>query len=310
MACAVWDALARRGYDWWVERFRHLFSQFDCIRVDHFRGFESAWHVPAGHKTAAKGDWVTGPGRHLFDALISSLGPLPIIAEDLGVITHEVESLRDSYGFPGMKILQFAFGSGPANAYLPHNHIRHSVVYTGTHDNNTVMGWWNSTGGDATRTAERAREAMRAAEQLLSEQPQTSWGIIRLQSDLARLRISQGDLEGAAFLILKCGLAMDRLPEVGEISFARESAYVALVHLHLARGNCEAALALSERLLQKLLALNMKPETEAASTPDVDGTLTRLGIASRSDVAALERQVEALSAELEKINQLKSRRTK
>lgn len=137
-----WGTLAQRGYDWWVERFRYLLSQFDCIRVDHFRGFESAWHVPAGHRTAAKGVWVAGPGRHLFDALISALGPLPIIAEDLGVITHEVEALRDSYGFPGMKILQFAFGSGPANAYLPHNHIRHSVVYTGTHDNDTTAGWY------------------------------------------------------------------------------------------------------------------------------------------------------------------------
>jgi 4-alpha-glucanotransferase len=137
-----WGALALRGYDWWVERFRYLFSQFDCIRVDHFRGFEAAWHVPAGHKTAVKGAWVAGPGRHLFDALISALGPLPIIAEDLGVITPEVEALRDSYGFPGMKILQFAFDSGPANAYLPHNHIRHSVVYTGTHDNDTTAGWY------------------------------------------------------------------------------------------------------------------------------------------------------------------------
>ncbi len=137
-----WDTLALRGYDWWVERFRYLFTQFDCIRVDHFRGFEAAWHVPAGHKTAVQGSWVPGPGRHLFDRLISVLGPLPIIAEDLGVITQEVEALRDNYKFPGMKILQFAFGSGPANAYLPHNHIKHCVVYTGTHDNDTTAGWF------------------------------------------------------------------------------------------------------------------------------------------------------------------------
>ena len=139
-----WGTLAERGYDWWVERFRYLFSQFDCIRVDHFRGFEAAWHVPAGHKTAVKGTWVAGPGRHLFDKLISALGPLPIIAEDLGVITNEVEALRDGYGFPGMKILQFAFGSGPGNAYLSHNHIKHCVVYTGTHDNDTSAGWYAS----------------------------------------------------------------------------------------------------------------------------------------------------------------------
>jgi 4-alpha-glucanotransferase len=137
-----WETLALRGYDWWVERFRYLLSQFDCIRVDHFRGFEAAWHVPAGHKTAAQGTWVAGPGRHLFDRLVSTLGPLPIIAEDLGVITREVETLRDTFGFPGMKILQFAFGSGPANAYLPHNHIKHCIVYTGTHDNDTTAGWY------------------------------------------------------------------------------------------------------------------------------------------------------------------------
>ncbi len=137
-----WDVLKARGYDWWIERFRYLFTQFDCIRVDHFRGFEAAWHVPAGHKTAVKGTWTAGPGRQLFDALFSALGSLPIIAEDLGVITPAVEALRDSCGFPGMKILQFAFGSGPANAYLPHNHIKRSVVYTGTHDNDTTAGWY------------------------------------------------------------------------------------------------------------------------------------------------------------------------
>jgi len=98
--------------------------------------------VPAGHKTAVKGAWVAGPGRHLFDALRAALGPLPIIAEDLGVITPDVEALRDNFGFPGMKILQFAFGSGPANSYLPHNHINNCVVYTGTHDNDTSSGWF------------------------------------------------------------------------------------------------------------------------------------------------------------------------
>jgi 4-alpha-glucanotransferase len=138
-----WGALEKRGYDWWIERFRFMFSQFDCIRVDHFRGFEAAWHVPSGHKTAVKGDWIAGPGRHLFDALCSALGPLPIIAEDLGVITPRVEALRDHYGFPGMKILQFAFGSGPANSYLPHNYRNNCVVYTGTHDNDTSAGWYH-----------------------------------------------------------------------------------------------------------------------------------------------------------------------
>jgi 4-alpha-glucanotransferase len=137
-----WGVLEKRGYDWWIERFKFMFSQFDCIRIDHFRGFEAAWHVPASHKTAINGDWVAGPGRRLFDALFSSLGALPIIAEDLGVITPSVEALRDNYGFPGMKILQFAFGSGPNNSYLPHNHINNCVVYTGTHDNDTSAGWY------------------------------------------------------------------------------------------------------------------------------------------------------------------------
>ena len=142
-----WVIMKAQGYRWWIERFRHVFSQFDCVRVDHFRGFEAAWHVPAGHKTAIKGSWVAGPGAGLFDAVKSALGHVPIIAEDLGVITPEVESLRDTFGFPGMKILQFAFGSGPGNAYLPHNHIRNCVVYSGTHDNDTTAGWYEGLSG-------------------------------------------------------------------------------------------------------------------------------------------------------------------
>jgi 4-alpha-glucanotransferase len=136
-----WHSLERQGYGWWVERFRHAFSLFDAVRIDHFRGFEAAWHVPAKERTAVRGAWVKGPGERLFDRLAAELGPLPIIAEDLGVITPEVEALRDRYRFPGMKILQFAFDSDAANPYLPHNHVRNSVVYTGTHDNDTTLGW-------------------------------------------------------------------------------------------------------------------------------------------------------------------------
>lgn len=167
-----WNALERRGYDWWISRFRCMFSQFDSIRVDHFRGFEAAWHVPAGHKNAVKGAWVPGPGRRLFDAVFAALGHLPIIAEDLGVITPEVESLRDQYAFPGMRILQFAFGSGPGNAYLPHNHIRNCVVYTGTHDNDTTAGWYRGLDSRERRAVddylgregkEPARDLVRAA---------------------------------------------------------------------------------------------------------------------------------------------------
>jgi 4-alpha-glucanotransferase len=139
-----WDLMGRKGYSWWVERFRAMFEVFDIVRIDHFRGFEAAWHVPASHRTAQNGQWIKGPGFNLFDAVFSSLGSLPIIAEDLGVITAEVEVLRDRYSFPGMKILQFAFDSGPSNPYLPHNHTKNCVLYTGTHDNDTTAGWFES----------------------------------------------------------------------------------------------------------------------------------------------------------------------
>ncbi|BCS53930.1 4-alpha-glucanotransferase [Geobacter sp. SVR] len=139
-----WDRLEQQGYDWWIDRFRHLFSQFDGVRVDHFRGFEAAWHVPADHKTAEQGTWVKGPGYPFFEAVHAALGRVSIIAEDLGVITPEVEALRDRCDYPGMKILQFAFDSGPDNYYLPHNHIRNCIVYTGTHDNDTTLGWFDS----------------------------------------------------------------------------------------------------------------------------------------------------------------------
>ena len=140
----AWDMMGREGYSWWVERFRSMLAIFDIVRIDHFRGFEAAWQVPASHRTAERGQWIKGPGADLFDTVFSILGPLPIIAEDLGVITPEVESLRDRYSFPGMKILQFAFDSGPSNPYLPHNHLKNGVVYTGTHDNDTTVGWINS----------------------------------------------------------------------------------------------------------------------------------------------------------------------
>ncbi len=139
-----WEILAERGYDWWISRFRRALEYVDVVRVDHFRGFEAYWEVPAGEDTAINGRWVKGPGAELFNALKSALGQVTIIAEDLGFITPEVEVLRDQFGFPGMKILQFAFGSGPDNPHLPHNHPRNCVVYTGTHDNDTAVGWFNS----------------------------------------------------------------------------------------------------------------------------------------------------------------------
>lgn len=139
-----WDSLSRQDFAWWIGRFKSMFDLFDVIRIDHFRGFESAWQVFSGEKTAINGSWIKAPGVALFDAVLASLGKLPVIAEDLGVITPEVEALRDRYDFPGMKIMQFAFDSGASNAYLPHNHQKKSVVYSGTHDNDTTAGWFAS----------------------------------------------------------------------------------------------------------------------------------------------------------------------
>ena len=137
-----WDVMKRRGYDWWIRRLRTLLRTVDWIRLDHFRGFEAYWAVPAGSPTAVKGTWMKGPGADLFDSLRTSLGELPIIAEDLGLITPQVEALRERFGFPGMKVFQFAFGTNAANPFLPHNFERNYVVYPGTHDNDTVLGWF------------------------------------------------------------------------------------------------------------------------------------------------------------------------
>ncbi len=136
-----WDRIAADRFAWWIARLRCQLSQTDFIRIDHFRGFAGYWAVPAGEKTAINGRWLPGPGRALFDTIVSAMGKLPIIAEDLGTITPDVTELRLAFGLPGMKILQFAFGSGPDNAYLPHNHVVDCVVYTGTHDNDTTQGW-------------------------------------------------------------------------------------------------------------------------------------------------------------------------
>ncbi len=137
-----WETIAFHGYSFWIERMKCALRLCDIVRIDHFRGFEAYWEIPATEKTAQNGRWVKGPGAELFNALHGALGQLPIIAEDLGVITPDVEALRDRFGFPGMRILQFAFGSGPDNPYLPHNHIRETVIYTGTHDNDTTAGWF------------------------------------------------------------------------------------------------------------------------------------------------------------------------
>jgi 4-alpha-glucanotransferase len=139
-----WDVLAQRGYDWWLERFRLTLTLVDIVRLDHFRGFEAYWEVPAAEATAIKGRWLKGPGLALFAAIRERFGGLPIIAEDLGLITPEVDALRDDLGFPGMAVLQFAWGDDAANVHQPHNYHRNLVVYTGTHDNDTTVGWWNT----------------------------------------------------------------------------------------------------------------------------------------------------------------------
>lgn len=137
-----WSAMQTNGFQWWLQRFESQLKLFDLIRVDHFRGFQAYWEVPAHEETAMNGHWVEAPGDALFTALHERFNPLPVVAEDLGTITEEVLKLRDDYALPGMKILQFAFGGGSDNPYLPHNHEENSVVYTGTHDNDTTMGWF------------------------------------------------------------------------------------------------------------------------------------------------------------------------
>lgn len=138
-----WDKLQEDNFGWWVQRFESLLEYVDIIRIDHFRGFESYWAVKQGETTAINGEWIKAPGDEFFQILNKELGKLPIMAEDLGIITPEVEALRDRFDFPGMKILLFAFGGGPDNPYMPFNYERNFAVYTGTHDNNTTIGWFN-----------------------------------------------------------------------------------------------------------------------------------------------------------------------
>ena len=151
-----WSAHAAEGYAWWIQRIRRTLALVDIVRIDHFRGFADYWEIPASEPTAVTGRWLPGPGMALFDAIAAALGPVPVIAEDLGVLSSAVtDLLRDSH-FPGMAILQFAFGGGAENPFLPHKHHHHSVVYTGTHDNDTSTGWWAHSASDAERHHARA----------------------------------------------------------------------------------------------------------------------------------------------------------
>ncbi len=176
-----WDLLARAGFGWWVERVRGTLALVDRIRLDHFRGFEAYWEVRAGATDASSGRWVKGPGARLFEALRTALGPLPFVAENLGVITPEVEELRRRLELPGMAILQFAFGTDPqAPSFQPHNYERDLVAYTGTHDNDTVMGWWTGGAGVSTRSEQDvAREKAFARAYLGTDGRDMSWTMIR-----------------------------------------------------------------------------------------------------------------------------------
>lgn len=136
-----WDAHRAQGFSWWEARLRATFELVDIVRIDHFRGFDACWSIPADEETAVNGEWVPAPGHELFRALRDRMGEVNVVAENLGVITKQVEDLRKAFGFPGMRVLQFAWDSGPGNVFLPHNHTTDSVVYTGTHDNNTTRGW-------------------------------------------------------------------------------------------------------------------------------------------------------------------------
>jgi 4-alpha-glucanotransferase len=141
-----WDVLEMREFDWWVDRIRRSRQLYDIVRLDHFRGFEAYWSIPADEETAVNGEWVKAPGLQLFKALEAALGPLPLVAEDLGLITAEVDALRLELGMPGMKVLQFGFSDKGAHMHLPHMFTPGTVAYTGTHDNDTTQGWWNGAG--------------------------------------------------------------------------------------------------------------------------------------------------------------------
>jgi 4-alpha-glucanotransferase len=189
-----WDVLKKTGYQWWIERVRATLAQVDIIRLDHFRGFEKYWAVPGGETTAVNGKWEMGPGASLFKALQKALGKeLPIIAEDLGFITKEVHALRDQFSFPGMRILQFAFSTDPqADDFKPFNFPQNCVVYTGTHDNDTTVGWFTSTNeGDTTRSMEEIqKERDYVLKYLGTDGKEIHWDLIRLAlGSVARIAI-------------------------------------------------------------------------------------------------------------------------
>jgi 4-alpha-glucanotransferase len=171
-----WAVMAQNGYAWWIDRFRMAFTQADVIRIDHFRGFYNYWEVPAEEDTAIKGRWLYGPGADLFHTVTAALGEVAIIAEDLGDFDAEsrsgVDALQAEFGYPGMKVIQFAFGSGPNDPFLPHNYPLDCMAYTGTHDNDTIVGWYEETSTDAERDYAR--------KYLGSDGSDIAWDLVRL----------------------------------------------------------------------------------------------------------------------------------
>lgn len=186
-----WERMEKSGFDWWKRRMARILDQVDLVRLDHFRGFEAYWEVPASEETAIKGRWVKGPGAELFHALTEHLGPLPVIAENLGVITEGVTNLMERFEYPGMAILEFAFDSGPENSFLPHNYRPDLVAYTGTHDNDTFCGWWNNT--QSTQDADVTARALNYCRQYLevTDDSQVHWRAIRsLMASVARIVVT------------------------------------------------------------------------------------------------------------------------
>ncbi|HET9531115.1 MAG TPA: 4-alpha-glucanotransferase [Blastocatellia bacterium] len=189
-----WDRMREKGFEWWIGRMRLALQLFDIVRIDHFRAFAATWEVPAGDETAENGEWVEVPGREFFAALNQEFGELPIIAEDLGLITPDVIELRDELGFPGMRVLQFAFGSDSRDMHLPHNYIKNTVVYTGTHDSDTVVGWFTSEEDESsTRDAEQIeRERDFCLKYLNTDGKEIHWDFIRAAfSSVAAIAIVQ-----------------------------------------------------------------------------------------------------------------------
>lgn len=181
-----WDVLAARHFDWWVERIRRAVELYDIVRLDHFRGFEAYWAIPAQDETAVNGEWVKAPGLELFRTLEAALGPLPLVAEDLGLITPEVEALRHELRMPGMRVLQFGFSDNGAHVHLPHRMPPETVAYTGTHDNDTTQGWWEKAG----KAEKRALECYAGPLAKRDGKPRAVWPLIRAtETSVAQLAI-------------------------------------------------------------------------------------------------------------------------